>query len=83
VIEPDRVVRILTSEYANRSSIVSCIMSARENAQQVREQISSEMFEQLNRLFLELRQGGTDALHEFLASVKEGHICSRGSRIRP
>ena len=75
-IDANRIVPMLTSEYTNRSSIVSCIMSARENAQQVREQISSEMWEQLNRLFLELRRGGADALqahpHEFFASVKEG-----------
>jgi uncharacterized alpha-E superfamily protein len=75
-IHPERTVRLLTSEYVNRSSIVSCIASARENAQQVREQISSEMWEQLNRLFLELRRGGSVVLqahpHEFLASVKEG-----------
>src|SRR5436309_277093 len=36
--------------------IVTCIMQARENARQVREQISSEMWEQLNRLFLEVRR---------------------------
>ena len=36
---------------ASRSSIVACIVAARENARQVREQISSEMWEQLNRLF--------------------------------
>ena len=34
-------------------------MQARENARQVREQISSEMWEQLNRLFLEVRRMGT------------------------
>src|ERR1700760_2306547 len=31
--------------------ITSCILQARENARQVREQISSEMWEQLNRVF--------------------------------
>src|SRR5438045_6457624 len=35
--------------------IMSSITSARENARQVREQISSEMWEQLNRLFHESR----------------------------
>jgi uncharacterized alpha-E superfamily protein len=49
----------LTSEASNRSSIVSCIASARENASQVREQISSEMWERLNRLFHEIAQPGS------------------------
>jgi uncharacterized alpha-E superfamily protein len=33
------------------SSIVSCVMAARSNARQIREQISSEMWEQLNKLY--------------------------------
>jgi uncharacterized alpha-E superfamily protein len=50
-------------------------MAARENARQVREQISSEMWEQLNRLFHAVRSaGGQDlwAAGEFLHSIKEG-----------
>src|ERR1700721_834309 len=41
--------------YALRN-ITGGIASARENARQVREQISSEMWEQLNRLFHEVRR---------------------------
>ena len=33
----------LTFDMSNQSSIVACVMSARDNARQVREQISSEM----------------------------------------
>ena len=44
----------LTLDRANPSSIVACISSARENMRQVREQCSSEMWEQLNRLFLQI-----------------------------
>ncbi len=36
----------------NRSSLLSSIQSARENARQIREQISSEMWERLNREYL-------------------------------
>ena len=39
--------------------IVASTTAARDNARQVREQISSEMWEQLNRLFLESRRVGT------------------------
>jgi uncharacterized alpha-E superfamily protein len=61
----------------NHSSIVSCIAAARENARQVREQISSEMWEQLNFLFLEIRQTTMEQIwsaepHGFLRTVKEG-----------
>ena len=35
-------------------SIVKCISGARENARQVREEISSEMWEHLNRLYHEV-----------------------------
>lgn len=40
----------------NDNSIRNCILAARENARQVREQISSEMFEQLNAMYLRVRQ---------------------------
>jgi len=62
---------------AGRSSIVSCIAAARENARQVREQTGSAMWEQLNRLFLAVRGAdGEDQWksdpHEFLKMVREG-----------
>jgi uncharacterized alpha-E superfamily protein len=50
---PDPIAQIaqLMTDPQNRSSIVSCITSARENASQIREQISSEMWEYLNQLY--------------------------------
>src|SRR2546430_17567191 len=42
-----------------QDQILSSIASARENARQVREQISSEMWEDLNRLFHESKRMGT------------------------
>lgn len=36
----------------NRNSILSCLAQARENARTTREQISSEMWEQINQLYL-------------------------------
>ena len=67
----------LTFDTANRSSILGCIASGRENARQVREQISSEMWEQLNRLFLHVKQTTMEEIwstepHEFFQAVKEG-----------
>lgn len=67
----------LTCDSSNRSSIVSCIATARENASQVREQISSEMWERLNQLYHEVTQecAGADMDSEPLrvvSAVREG-----------
>jgi uncharacterized alpha-E superfamily protein len=64
-------------DLANRDSIASSIAGARENARQVREQISSEMWQQINRLFLAVRRdapdpGWTGRTHDFLMSAIEG-----------
>jgi uncharacterized alpha-E superfamily protein len=77
------ITRTLTFDEANTSSIVSCIASARENARQVREQISSEMWEQLNRLFLKVKQTSMEQIwlaepHIFLNSVKENIYLFQG-----
>ncbi len=71
------IVRMLTFDPGTSMSIVACVTAARENAQQVREQISSEMWEQLNRLYLHVKQTDIDQIwqaepQEFLQSVKEG-----------
>jgi uncharacterized alpha-E superfamily protein len=46
----------LVFDAANRSAVLACVTVARENAAQVREEISSDMWEQLNALFLRLKQ---------------------------
>ena len=51
----DDVMEFVTFEKANPNSILSSVTFARENARTVREQISSEMWEQLNRLYLHLQ----------------------------
>jgi len=57
----DAVMSFVTFEKKNPHSIISCISMARENARTVREQISSEMWEQLNRLFLSLHSPSAQA----------------------
>jgi uncharacterized alpha-E superfamily protein len=75
--DPHNAVARLTSDASNRSSIVSCIAGARENASQVREQISSEMWERLNQLYHETAQTRTtlesdaEALR-LITAVREG-----------
>jgi uncharacterized alpha-E superfamily protein len=65
----------LVRETSHPGSIVSSVIAARENARQVREQISSEMWEQLNRLFHSVLRANSEPnwdAREFLQSVKEG-----------
>ncbi len=71
------ITQALTFDADNSSSVVSCIVAARDNARQVREQISIEMWEQLNRLFLHIKRTSMQDMwysepHEFLMSVIEG-----------
>ena len=48
----DSVVRFLAFDPKNPNSIYSCVLAARENARSVRETISSEMWRQINSLYL-------------------------------
>ena len=73
--EAQGVAKALIHSTASRSSILSCIMAARENSRQVREQISSEMWEQLNRMFIEVQRADANEafdVSDFLQAVKDG-----------
>jgi uncharacterized alpha-E superfamily protein len=54
-VTSDAVLEFVTFEKKNPHAIVTAIANARENARTVREQISSEMWEQINRIHLYLR----------------------------
>jgi uncharacterized alpha-E superfamily protein len=60
-IDGDAVMDFVTFEKKNPHSIISSITCARENARMVREQISSEMWEQINRLYLRIQSPSTKA----------------------
>lgn len=49
------VIQFLTFDESNPNSIISCLRSARENARTVREMISTQMWEELNKFFLIVR----------------------------
>jgi len=55
----ESVVQFLTFDTDNPNSILSCLRSARENARSVREIISAEMWEHINKFYLLVRDGGT------------------------
>ncbi len=67
----------LTFETENANSIQSCIASARENTRHVREQVSVEMFEQLNAMYFLVRRTALADIwnqqpHEFYHAVRQG-----------
>jgi uncharacterized alpha-E superfamily protein len=51
---PYELARTLTFDTGHKSSVVSCIIAARENARHVREQISTEQWHRLNSLYLDV-----------------------------
>src|ERR1700737_3607389 len=53
-LDPQRALFLLVADPEGVFSIMKCIAGARENARQVREEISSEMWEHLNKLFHEV-----------------------------
>src|SRR5271156_2764499 len=59
--EPYALTQALIFDTENKASILSCIISARENSRHVREQISTEQWHRLNSLYLEV----TRPHHEF------------------
>jgi uncharacterized alpha-E superfamily protein len=60
-VDPQRALFLLVADPEGAFSIMKCISGARENARQVREEISSEMWEHLNRLFHEVTRSELDA----------------------
>jgi uncharacterized alpha-E superfamily protein len=64
--EPTRqnVIRFLTFDEKNTNSILSCLRSARENARTVREMMSSQMWEELNKFYLMVRSAREADVYE-------------------
>jgi uncharacterized alpha-E superfamily protein len=52
--DPYELARTLTFDVEHKSSVLSCIIRARENSRHVREQISTEQWHRLNSLYLEV-----------------------------
>jgi uncharacterized alpha-E superfamily protein len=82
--DPYALTQSLIFDTENKASILSCIISARENSRHVREQISTEQWHRLNSLYLQVtrpeiqQQTQSEALangmaqpSEFLQSVME------------
>ena len=70
----DNVVQFLTFDEENANSILSCLKAARENARMVREIISSQMWEEVNKFYMMVRDAKSDRAnsshYEFFNQVK-------------
>jgi uncharacterized alpha-E superfamily protein len=82
-LDADTLTFLLTSDRSNPSSIISCVGAARENLRQVREQCSSEMWEQLNRLYLQVKStasadSGLADSHGLFRAVQDGAHLFKG-----
>jgi uncharacterized alpha-E superfamily protein len=76
-VDPQRALFLLVADTEGSFSIMRCISGARENARQVREEISSEMWEHLNRLFhdvtgFELQPDDDAGAMRVVSLVREG-----------
>jgi len=82
--DPYELARTLTFDVENKSSVLSCIIRARENSRHVREQISTEQWHRINSLYLEVTrselqtamhaqalQGSSETPAAFLQQVME------------
>ncbi len=76
------VIEFMLWNAANPNAVLGCVTLARENARSVREQISSEMWEHLNRLYLGIKDfDHEEAMRspaEFFVKVREGSHAFQG-----
>ncbi|MGJ8676678.1 MAG: alpha-E domain-containing protein [Akkermansiaceae bacterium] len=73
----------LTFSVKNPSSVINCISYARENARMIRDQISVEMWETINRLYLFLKNTDAEKVcselnFDFFQKIKEYTLLFQG-----
>ena len=81
----EHVFTFLTHDAANPNSILSCLQAARDNARSVREIISSDMWEHVNKFYLMVQQRGTAGAAgaaRFLQRGEERQLPVRGRHRR-
>ena len=72
--------RSLIFDSSNAVSLTTCIGAARENARQVREELSTEQWQRLNRLYHQIHSPQAQAqfranMNDFLASkIGRAHV---------
>ncbi len=72
--DQQRVFQFLTFDTRNPNSILSCLTRARENARSVRENLTTPMWEEINKFFLQVRGAAARPVlaqpYDFLNDVK-------------
>ena len=78
----ESVIDFLLWHPLNHNAVTACINRARENARSVREQISSEMWEQINKLYFLVRDTSRSTVlanpSEFFQEVRNGSQAFQG-----
>ncbi len=79
----ENVIHFLTFDTENPNSIRASLRAARENARSVREIISTDMWTQLNKVYLQVEDVARaprnyDAPHEFFESIRAGSAMFAG-----
>ena len=81
-VTPEKVARFLLLDPENPNSVLSCVSAARENARTVREVTSSEMWNEINRLYHRLRSAsdlsGTSHAINLCEATKAGSLAFQG-----
>jgi uncharacterized alpha-E superfamily protein len=82
-IESAAMIKLIVADPATPNAIFNCIIAARENARNIREQISSEMWEHLNELYLMARETlqkptWQDSLYTFLRAIRDSGTFFQG-----
>ena len=75
--DPDVLTRALIFDPSIPASVTGCVNAARENARQVREELSSEQWQRLNRLYHQMHSPHAQVqfranMNDFLATVVDG-----------
>ena len=75
--DPEGMARMLVFDGTYHASVTTCLNAARENARQVREEISTEQWQRLNRLYHQIHSPAAQSqfqsnINDFLASVVDG-----------
>jgi uncharacterized alpha-E superfamily protein len=82
-LDGQAAIDFVSLQKGNPNSIYSCLLQARENARSTREQMSSEMWEQINRMYLFVQsRAGRDLLrsspYEFFKRIISGSHLFQG-----
>ena len=75
----EAMARKLVFDHLSPASVIYCVNGARENARQVREEISTEQWQRLNRLYHQMHS--PHAQSQFSASISD--LLSIGHRRHP